>query len=420
MNFFDSFFQNETKPFIKEQEWLNECLEWIIEVLGFQNLTKKLYHFDAKNFPIAFHEKEFSFKGFLKDVSPILQLNANQILVTLSEEKKERSFLLKQFTKSNQTYYQLTLYNYNSQQPIQIINQYVFALCLIRLIESNFQYEFDENSTIIVYMTMVFFGFGNFITYPPKFSHIQFNNLKINLKTQTYIIAFIAWLQDSKKPKWFQKFPKFPQKHLNNAFSYLSNNYSRKQSIKHYKRLNKLNDVLQESWTLYKKNDYDQAIRKLIPIEQTHPHPSIVYNLLGQYLFRKKELGKGKVYFEKVLELDSENYRASSQLAFYYLMKQDLQKGLQYLKYAANINKYYALNHRNFGIYYAIKKDFANAFHHFDLAIELNPQLELVHYYYAVAKLTNHEKEDAIHHLNISKRYNELEGITKLQKLENK
>ena len=64
MDFFSSFFQNETKPFLEEQQWLNECIEWIVEVIGFENLAKTTHHFNKETFPISFQEESFSMTFF--------------------------------------------------------------------------------------------------------------------------------------------------------------------------------------------------------------------------------------------------------------------------------------------------------------------------------------------------------------------
>lgn len=418
MDFFSSFFQNETKPFLEEQQWLNECIEWIVEVIGFQNLSKINYHFNKETFPIAFQKGSFSMTNFSQDICPLLQIKSNQILIETSIQKRERDFVIKQITKSDKIYYQIILYNFNANKPIPAINQCVFALSLIRLIENNFQYDYTQNNSILIYIAMTFLGFGNFVTYTKSIDSIIFNDIEIPIKHYAYINAFIAWLQNNKPPKDFLTIKQKKAKQLLlNAFENISDSYSRSKSIKHYKGLNKLNEVLQKSWKFYQKNEYDKAIQSLTPIEKTHPHPEIVYNLLGQYYYRKKDLEKGKGYFEKVIELDNQNFRAFSQIGFYYLMQKNIQKGLQFLKNAQKLNQYDALTHRNFGIYYAIQRDFLTAYHHFDTAIELNPSLELVHYYYAIAKLTNHEKDDAVEQLLISKRYNEPESILKLEGL---
>ena len=143
-----------------------------------------------------------------------------------------------------------------------------------------------------------------------------------------------------------------------------------------------------------KQGDDQNAIQALIRAEKIllqcgEPHPSeliTIYDVLGEYYFRKEHYDESVSYYNKILEIQPDNPRevhtTHMTIALLYLTKEDYsnarihyERAFDYArKYLPENNSTFILLHNNIGYTYYQEKQYSTALSHYSQGLLLAPE----------------------------------------------
>lgn len=393
----------------EEGSWIEENFSWLVETFGLATLKKTpLVFVSETHFPTLYAEDSLSLDGCLTDL--IKHFRLDDIQVDLKFKKKEGTpHILK---KKNAGDYTIELHEIPED-----INEVIYRLAVncskIKLLEEGVDVENEDASDLFLFMTLVFFGFGDFITNKIfKEQNGQLIKDSIDHDIAARIIhLYLALKQAPVATDWFSTIKKPLKNTLNKPAT--------KNFVAKIEALDFVVNKIKNAWQMYDAGMNTLAISVCREVLPQDPSNLFLLDSLAYFLLREQHYEEAIKHLLKVIDIDKDFAPAQNNLGYAYLMTNELEKGNHHLKIAFSLDNHNALIERNLGIYKASIGNINEAIQHFDRAIELDKDTELIYYFIGLTYLEQGEKEKAVQAFKDSAAIGEKESIDMLANLSN-
>lgn len=422
----------------KEQDWVEEALLYLIEVVGLPDKDSKWVLLDTDFFPKTILETEAKMEDVLQELCPLLELDAVSIQYAFYDEleKKEvddssdeisREFEIDtQFFASGPKIY---LRRKLLKTPKKLIFLLLYELLQIRLVQNSSAYKPQKNMGPFMSLAGIFLGFGILVSrnlfsagdWNAQFWESKwFKPATMTDDAMAYSLALYTRMRKERQPEWKVLLPDSLRALFDKALRSVKKvPIPFEQSLKF-----KIAKNLRQASFLYKQKDYAGASLCLEELTENHPDepiPERVFNNQGYYQTLAGEFKKSIKSFKKALELQPEGKYIHDNLGYAHIQLGQLKKGREYIMHSLKEMKNdIAYSFRNLAVYHHAKGELKKAEEFFDLSYEnITRKVDLLDYHYALFLLESGKKKKGMKYLQKSVAKGEPIAIKKLQELKN-
>ncbi|EMR02757.1 tetratricopeptide repeat protein [Cesiribacter andamanensis] len=436
MKLFGFFKSKQETPFQiteADREWVEDNFKWLVQLYGYPNRQSGQIELNETSFPQTFKAPIVEVRNIIDDLCSLLHLNSGKIIFELHEDIRDTSGVpyeiegmpFESETVLGEDSYKIFIAKSLLQHPQRLIFSLIYECIKIRLSEDKLQYDTGEDTSLFIYLTGVYFGFGLILSqnlvdrgsasngvWETKWNYVS----DMPNEVMAFALAFDSKLVAEDNPSWKNHLPKDLKSLFESAIRYLEKNPSQLFS----KAELDSNDLFQQAEQEFLDNDFDAAIttsQKILFLTNDELLKAEVYNNIGYYQVRKGDLEQSIRSFKKALEIDSNFGYAYDNLAYALIRIGSAEEGWQYLEQArATKNNDKAYSYRNHALYYQAVGNYEMAEKNYELALQCAAgPVDLLEFHYGEYLLAKGESDKGSKYINIAIDKGEPEAVNRIK-----
>lgn len=412
----------EFQIYENEKLWIEESFNWLVSAFGLPNKNTELITFTDKYFPHTHANSELKIENIIKDLSDILKLDSAEISFEIQKDIRDfqgtpyeiEGLSFESDTEKNGNKYKIFVAN--SLPPNRLLSRLIVELVVIKMYESELHFDTD-NGMELIYFAAFYLGFGLILsqnlfdtgTSYDISSHWETKwNYHSEIPQEILVYAFALYLKISENEISSLK-EKLPSDFINLLYDALEYAELYPSNLLSKKELD-ANNLYFQAQNFIKNYEYESATLKLNEIISMHDEKnpisfiSYVFERLGYIKIREMKFNESISYFQKALEIDSNNYIAEDNIAYALIKMGDIKEGKKYIDKSIQLAvKDMASIYRNLALYFWAKGYFDEAEDNFTLSLEsVSVPVFLLELDYSKFLLAKGEKEKSNKYLQLS------------------
>lgn len=384
---------------VEYKEWVSDNLEWLIEVLGYEDFYRRPF-FDLSDSSIQkFYSKEtFSLDEFTQFLKDRLQIEGDIQLVVNNEKVDDISQAI------------------NVSNPALVsrdvvVKELAEELLLYKAKELGLLWEGKPDDAVVIGLLSAFYGVSSLMM---KDNFLQVKNHVVSPEVFEFCLAIIFSIKETSLITFLDLFGIGVKDRVSEIIEHDDTVHKFQQLSTQFKGVDRVIRDLNHANEMHKNGYYPLAISIIKNLCNLHPGRITIWNTLGYYQQRNKQYTESLESFDKALLLDENFVYALNNKGLSLLLLERTKESEKYFLKAEKLDREEPLVLRNIGIYHAALNEMKKAKVYFEKALSIAPNTEYLHYYYGITLLQSGEKEKALQELNLSKKLGEREAIAKL------